>query len=121
MTTGKGSSDLRAELLALYDAAVAAAHPDICLPAHLPAPPEAGLLYVVGAGKAAAAMAVAAEAYYRRLGVLDRVTGFTTAPHGTPEALTGMRPSVIEIVAARHPTPDQASVEAANRTLGLVA
>ena len=121
MTTGKGSSDLRAELLALYDAAVAAAHPDICLPAHLPAPPEAGRLYVVGAGKAAAAMAVVAEAYYRRLGVLDRVTGFTTAPHGTPQALTGMRPSVIEIVAARHPTPDQASVEAANRTLGLVA
>ena len=121
MTAGKASSDLRAELLALYDAAVAAAHPDICLPSHLPAPPEAGRLYVVGAGKAAAAMAAAAEVHYRRLGVLDRVAGFTTAPHGTPEALTGMRPSVIEIVAARHPTPDQASVEAANRTLGLVA
>ena len=121
MTAGKASSDLRAELLALYDAAVAAAHPDICLPSHLPAPPEAGRLYVVGAGKAAAAMAAAAEVHYRRLGVLDRVAGFTTAPHGTPQALTGMRPSVIEIVAARHPTPDQASVEAANRTLGLVA
>jgi glycerate 2-kinase len=121
MTAGKGSSDLRAELLALYDAVVAAAHPDICLPAHLPPPPEAGRLYVVGAGKAAAAMAGAAEAHYRRLGVLDRVTGFTTAPHGTPEALTGMRPSAIDVVAARHPTPDQASVEAAERTLGLVA
>ena len=33
-------------------------------------------------------------------------TGFTTAPHGTPEALPGERPTVIGIVAARHPTPD---------------
>ena len=30
----------RATLLALYDAAVAAAHPDVCLPPHLPQPPE---------------------------------------------------------------------------------
>ena len=102
MTAGKGSSATRAGLLALYDAAVAAAHPDVCLPTHLPPPPKGGRLYVVGAGKAAAAMAVAAEAHYRKLGTLDRVTGFTTAPHGTPEALTGARPSVIEIVSARH-------------------
>ena len=66
-------------------------------------------------------MAVAAEAHYRELGILDRVTGFTTAPHGTPEALAVPRPSVIEIVSARHPTPDEASVQAAERALGLVA
>ena len=66
-------------------------------------------------------MAVAAEAHYRKLGTLDRVTGFTTAPHGTLEALTGARPSVIEIVSARHPTPDEASVLSAERALGLVA
>jgi glycerate 2-kinase len=121
MTTGKGSPAIRAELLALYDAAVAAAHPEICLPAHLPRPPDGGRLYVVGAGKAAAAMAVAAEAHYRERGALDRVTGFTTAPHGTPAALTGVRPSVIEIVSARHPTPDEASVRAAEQALALVA
>ena len=121
MAAGKESSAKRAELQALYDAAVAAAHPDICLPAHLPAPPKGGRLHVVGAGKAAAAMAVAAEAHYRRLGSLDRIAGFTTAPHGAPEALTGARPSVIEIVSARHPTPDEASVQAAERALGLVA
>jgi glycerate 2-kinase len=121
MTTGKGSPAIRAELLALYDAAVAAAHPEICLPAHLPPPPDGGQLYVVGAGKAAAAMAVAAEEHYRRLGALDRVTGFTTAPQGTPAALTGVRPSVIEIVSARHPTPDEASVRAAEQALALVA
>ena len=40
MTAENGSSDIRAELLALYDAAVAAAHPDICLPAHLPHQPQ---------------------------------------------------------------------------------
>jgi hydroxypyruvate reductase len=121
MAAENGSSAKRAELLALYDAAVAAAHPDVCLPAHLPGLPQGGRLYVVGAGKAAAAMAVAAEAHYRREGVLDRVTGFTTAPHGTLESLAGSPPRVIEIVSARHPTPDEASVQAAERTLALVA
>jgi glycerate 2-kinase len=121
MAAGNGSTAKRAELLALYDAAVAAAHPDVCLPAYLPRLPQGGRLYVVGAGKAAAAMAVAAETHYRREGVLDRVTGFTTAPHGTLESLAGLRPSVIEIVSARHPTPDEASVQAAERTLALVA
>src|SRR6185295_19123192 len=121
MAAETGSSATRAGLLALYDAAVAAAHPDVCLPVHLPPPPKGGRLYIVGAGKAAAAMAVAAEAHYRKLGALDRVIGFATAPHGTPEALTGVRPSVIEIVSARHPTPDEASVRAAERALGLIA
>jgi hydroxypyruvate reductase len=32
-----------------------------------------------------------------------------------------VRPSVLEIVSARHPTPDEASVQAAERALGLVA
>jgi hydroxypyruvate reductase len=120
MASADGQTEQRKTLLALYDAAVAAAHPDLCLPPHLPRPPDHGRLYVVGAGKAAAAMAVAAEAHYRKLGTLDRVTGFTTAPLGTPEALTGARPSVIEIVSARHPTPDDASQRAAERALALV-
>src|SRR5512144_1211367 len=117
MVAGEAQAGARAKPLALYDAAVAAAHPDVCLPAHLPAPPPQGHLYIVGAGKAAAAMALAAEAHYRKLGSLDRVSGFTTAPHGTPEALGAARPSVIEVVSARHPTPDEASVRAAERTL----
>jgi hydroxypyruvate reductase len=107
-------------LLALLDAAVAAAHPDGCLPAHLPPVPERGRLVVVGAGKAAAAMAVAAEARYRAEGTIARVAGFTTAPHGTAEALPGERPGIIRIVAARHPTPDAASLSAAEETLALV-
>lgn len=121
MAAGKELSTARVELLALCDGAIAAAHPDVCLPAHLPPPPQTGRLCVVGAGKAAASMAVAAEAHYRNLGVLDRVAGFTTAPHGTREALGTTLPATIEIISARHPTPDAASERAAERALALAA
>ena len=120
MDGGSQQAGTRARLLSLFDAAVAAAHPDVCLPAHLPAPPNGGRVIIVGAGKAAAAMAVVAERHYRALGVLDRVSGFTTAPYGTAEALKGDHPRVIGIVAARHPTPDASGVEAAGQTLALV-
>lgn len=113
--------DLRARLEALFDAAVAAAHPQVCMPAHLPHVPRNGRLIVVGAGKAAAAMASVAERHYRAAGVLDRVTGFTTAPLGTLEALPGEVPRVIGVRSARHPTPDASSVDAAEATLALVA
>jgi hydroxypyruvate reductase len=112
---------MHATLVTLFDAAVAAAHPDACLPAHLPLPPERGRLLVVGAGKAAGAMAIAAEAHYRKLGTIDRVAGFTTAPHGTPETLSLASSASIAVVTARHPTPDAASVRAAERALALVA
>ena len=124
MTTsasGKEQLAARGTLLALYEAAVAAAHPDLCLPSHLPPPPPDGRLYVVGAGKAAAAMAVAAQTHYRMLNVLDRVTGFVTAPHGSAAALASLPQGVIDIVSARHPTPDAASQQAAERALALVA
>ena len=123
---GSGRSTERRErartLLALFDAAVAAAHPDVCLPAHLPLPPEQGRLYVVGAGKAAAAMAVAAEAHYRKLGVARPRHRLHDRParHARGARRPRARPS-IEIVSARHPTPDEASVRAAERALGLVA
>jgi hydroxypyruvate reductase len=89
MTTREATADTRAFLLGLFEAAVAAAHPDVCLPGHLPAVPERGRLVIVGAGKAAAAMAQAVERHYRAEGALDRIGGFTTAPHGTVEALPG--------------------------------
>ena len=38
------AGDTRTLLTALYDAAVAAAHPDVCLPVHLPAVPARGRL-----------------------------------------------------------------------------
>ena len=120
MAGGTPASAMRARLLSLYEAAVAAAHPDACLPPHLPAPPSGGRIIVVGAGKAAAAMAAAAENHYRQLGVLDRVTGFTTAPHGTRDP-RGDGAHTIGLAHARHPTPDADSVAAAERTLALAA
>ena len=121
MANGAAQAEQRAALLALYDAAVAAAHPAVCLPPYLPAPPAGGRLLVVGVGKAAASMAVAADAHYRTQGVIDRIAGFTTAPHGSLETLGAQRPAAIEIITARHPTPDAASQTAAERALALVA
>jgi hydroxypyruvate reductase len=110
--------------LALYDKAVASAHPDVCLPGHLPPVPDGGRLIVAGAGKAAAAMAAAAERHYRTRGTLDRIAGFTTVPHGAVEAPTpaplAPAPGAIRVVTARHPTPDAASQAAAEATLALV-
>jgi glycerate 2-kinase len=56
-------ADHRALLPAMFDAAVAAASPDRCVPKHLPNPPR-GRTVVVAAGKAAAAMAAAVEAHW---------------------------------------------------------
>jgi glycerate-2-kinase len=49
-------------LRSLFEAAVAAADPSLIVPNHLPEPPR-GRTIVVGAGKAAAAMAAAVEKY----------------------------------------------------------
>ena len=60
--TEKAPTDRRALLRCLFDAAVAAAQPALCLPAHLPPEPK-GRTIVIGAGKASAAMA-RARAYW---------------------------------------------------------
>ena len=56
------SDDFRTLLRAMFDAAVGAASPTVCLPPYLAkiAPPK-GRSVVVGAGKAAAAMAAAVD------------------------------------------------------------
>lgn len=112
------ATDGKDVLMALYEATVRAAHPAFCLPAHLPPPPTRGRIVIVGAGKAAAAMALAAEEHYAALGALDRLTGFVTAPHGYAATLP-KQPTAIEVASARHPTPDAGSVQAAERTLRL--
>ncbi|HEX2338051.1 MAG TPA: DUF4147 domain-containing protein [Hyphomicrobiaceae bacterium] len=111
---------VRETLMALYDAAIAAAHPARCLPPHLPPVPKTGRLIVVGAGKAAAAMAVVTEAHYRALGDLDRLCGVTTAPYDTVATLPAHL-EVIRVVSARHPTPDQNSLAAAELVLQTVS
>jgi hydroxypyruvate reductase len=105
----------------LYRAMVGAAHPAQCLVPHLPPPPAGGRLIVLGAGKAAAAMAQVAEAHYRARGEIGRVSGCLTPPHGYGAALPGVPPTVLSLLEGRHPTPDAASEAAAARALALAA
>ena len=107
-----GQSAARQTLLDLFDVAVAAAHPRICLPAHLPDPP-AGRIVLLAAGKAAASMSAVAVAHYLASG-FDRLQGLAVTRHGYGEPV----PS-IELVEAGHPMPDQAGIDATRRTLAL--
>ena len=50
-------------LRCLFDAAIAAADPALCVPPHLP-PDDGGRLIVIGSGKASAAMARAVEDHW---------------------------------------------------------
>ena len=102
----------RALLRELFDAAVAAADPAHCLPAWLPDPPV-GRTVIVGAGKAAAAMAAGVEAHWR--GDPERLSGIvvTRYGHGAPTRR-------IEVVEASHPAPDPAGQRAAARLLQVV-
>jgi len=100
----------------LFAAAVAAAHPSTCLAPHLPAPPEGGRLIILAAGKAAGSMTEVAERHYlddRKLSP-DRLAGLAVTRHGYA------RPTRrLPVVEAGHPVPDQASLDAATRTLAL--
>ncbi len=92
----------------MFDAAVAAASPALCVPSYLPEPP-AGRTVVVGAGKAAAAMARVVEDHWR--GPLGGLV-VTRYGHG---AITNR----IEVVEAGHPLPDAAGLKAAQRIMAL--
>ena len=97
-------------LRALFDTAVEAAQPARCVPPYLPAPPT-GRTVVVGAGKAAAAMARAVEDGWP--GELD---GLVVTRYG--HAVATRR---IEVVEAAHPVPDAAGRDAARRILDMVS
>jgi hydroxypyruvate reductase len=105
------ASPARALLLSMLDAAIGAASPALCVPAHLP-PPPTGRTLVVGAGKAAAAMAAAVEAHWPADKPLE---GLVVTRYG--HALPCMR---IEVVEAAHPVPDAAGQAAAQRILTMV-
>lgn len=109
-------AETRAFLEKLFGAAVTAAHPSSCVPPHLPPVPDGGRIIVVGAGKAAAAMAQATERHYTAQGLGDRISGFVTTRHGY-----GLPTKIIEVVEAGHPMPDDNSVETAQRALKLAA
>ena len=97
-------------LRSMFDAAVAAALPSRCVPPHLPKPPK-GKTVVVGAGKAAAAMAEAVEAHWR--GPAEGLV-VTRYGHGAPC-------KSIEVIEASHPVPDTAGREAAQRIIEKVS
>jgi hydroxypyruvate reductase len=100
--------DKRALLLEMYHAAVTQAHPRTCVPPHLPPVPDGGRIIIIGAGKAAAAMAQATEQHYLGLGLGDRISGFVTTRHGY-----ALPTSIIKVIEAGHPVPDVNSVESA--------
>ncbi len=97
-------------LRALFDAAVAAARSEHCVPPHLPAA-ASGKTLVVGAGKAAASMASAVEDHWS--GPLSGLV-VTRYGHGVPCRS-------IEVVEAAHPMPDAAGRRAAERILDRVS
>ena len=108
-------TDRRPLLRAIFDAAVAAAHPDMVLAAHLRPAPK-GRVICLAAGKAAAAMAVAAERHYLdELGLEPSLlSGIATTRHGH-----GLVTRRIRVVEAGHPVPDEAGLKGAEDSLRL--
>ncbi len=101
--------DSRRLLRRMFDAAVNAAAPASCLPRHLPSPPK-GRTIVVGAGKAAAAMAKAVEDHWPAA-----LEGLVVTRYGH-----GVACRRIGVIEAAHPVPDRAGQAAAERILAKV-
>ena len=95
----------------MFEAAIASAQPQLCVPPHLPLPSEVkGRLIVIGAGKASAAMARAVEDHWT-----GPLSGLVVTRYGYQVPCER-----IEIVEAAHPVPDQAGLDAAQRLLQVV-
>src|ERR1700742_2064189 len=108
-------TDRRQLLRAIFDAAVAAAHPDVVLAAHLRPVPK-GRVICLAAGKAAAAMAAAAGGLYLDALEMDpsRLSAIAPTRHGH-----GVPTRRIKVIEAGHPVPDEAGLKAADETLAL--
>lgn len=100
--------DVRGFLERLFSAAVAAAQPERVLADFLPEPPT-GRTLVLGAGKAASAMARVVDATWPQ-----DMSGLVVTRYGQ-----GMDCGRIEVVEAAHPVPDLAGQQAARRMLDL--
>jgi glycerate 2-kinase len=96
-------------LRAMFDAAVAAAQPEICVKRFLPKPPK-GRTVVIGAGKASASMARAFEDAWKH-----PLEGLVVTRYGY-----GVECKRIKIVEAAHPVPDAAGLQAAHDILNMV-
>ncbi len=100
----------RVFLRKLFDTAVAAASPEKCMHKWLPMRPH-GRVVIVGAGKAAASMALELEKHWA-----DPLEGVVIVPYGH-----GTNCKSIEIIEAAHPVPDDAGVAAARTILERVS
>jgi glycerate 2-kinase len=111
-------SDPRALLRSLFDAAVQRALPAHHMAAFLPPPPQpkAGRTLVLGAGKAAGAMAAALDALWPQDAP---ISGLVVTRYGHVPAAYLARPGRIEVVQAAHPVPDAAGEQAALRIAQL--
>jgi len=105
----RGMTQPRRLLGEMFAAAVAAAQPAQCIPAHLPAAAK-GRTLVIGAGKASAAMARAFEDNWK-----GELTGLVVTRYGYEVPCER-----IEIIQAAHPVPDAASLAASGRLLEFV-
>lgn len=95
----------------MFEAAIASAQPSRCVPPHLPDPASVqGRVVVIGAGKAAAAMAQAVEQHWP-----TPLAGLVVTRYGHAAPCKH-----IEIVEGSHPVPDAAGQAAAARMLKLV-
>lgn len=104
--------DPRTLLRNLFDAGLTAADPAQAVPPHLPDIPRDGRTLVIGAGKAAAAMAKAVEHAWPDDAPPPEGLVVTRYDHGVPL-------DHIECVEAAHPVPDAAGREAAQRMLEM--
>jgi len=95
-------------LIQSFQAAVAAADPLKILPGHLPHPPS-GRTLVIGAGKAAASMALAVERHWPQDAPLEGLV-ITRYRHGLPTRR-------VKVIEAGHPVPDEAGETAAREIL----
>ncbi len=117
MDTQHSSAGWKQPLGHLFDAAVAAAHPQHTLPQFLPPPPAPpGRVLLLAGGKAAGSMIASAEAFYRDRHGLDatRLAGLGVARHGYES-----RTQIVPVVGAGHPVPDEAGLQATRRILAL--
>ena len=102
------SEEQKKLLSRLFASALRAVSASQCLPAHLPQLGDEGRVWVIGAGKGAAAMAQVVEQHYG-----DRIAGgivVTRYQHGA-------RCERIKVIEAAHPVPDDAGEQAARQVM----
>ena len=102
--------DPKTFLTSIFNAAVAAADPELTIKKHLPQRPK-GRLIVVGAGKGSAQMAAAFEKAWD-----GPISGLVVTRYGYGAACKR-----IEVIEAAHPVPDEAGILAAQRLLKTVS